>query len=208
MSGSSLRARRAAAALAAVAIACASGCGTPDGDAVRTGTVSATRPAAPASTATPFRSTREYQRVALPLRLRIPSLGIDTRLTRVGLAADGTVAAPREWDAAAWFEGSPRPGQDGPAVIVGHVDSRSGPAVFYRLARLRPGDRILVDRADGSQVSFRVAGRWQVPKANFPTDLVYAPTLEPSLRLVTCGGVFDRSSGHYRDNVVVSAVPG
>jgi sortase (surface protein transpeptidase) len=115
--------------------------------------------------------------------------------------------AAQPWDKAGWFTGSARPGQAGPAVVLGHVDSTSGPAVFYRLARLRPGDTVEVTRTDGTRGTFRVSGRQQVAKSRFPTDLVYGPTLEPSLRLVTCGGTFDRRSGHYRDNIIVSAVP-
>ena len=101
----------------------------------------------------------------------------------------------------------PPPGQPGPAVLLGHVDSKSRPAVFYRLATLRAGAAVLVERADRTTARFRVSGRIQVAKSRFPADLVYAPTLAPSLRLVTCGGSFDRRTGHYRDNVVVSAVP-
>lgn len=156
----------------------------------------------------PVRSVRSYPRVAVPVRLRIPAVGIDTTVERVGLASDGTVAPPSGWQTAGWYRKGPRPGQDGPAVIVGHVDSRQGPAVFFRLPELRPGDSVYVDRADGSSVRFRVTTQWQVPKTNFPADLVYAPTLEASLRLVTCGGDFDTSIGHYQDNIIVSAVPG
>jgi sortase (surface protein transpeptidase) len=154
-----------------------------------------------------FRSVRTYQGVAVPVRLRIPSVGIDTALGRVGLAADGTIAVPSRWQVAGWYEKGPRPGQEGPAVIVGHVDSRSGPAVFFRLAELRPGDTAYVDRADGSSVRFRVTGHRQVSKSRFPADLVYSPTLQASLRLLTCGGSFDASTGHYRDNIIVWAVP-
>jgi hypothetical protein len=155
-----------------------------------------------------FRSVRTYQRVAVPVRLRIPAAGVDTRLQRVGLAADGSIAPPTRWDVAAWYRNGPRPGQQGPAVIVGHVDSRSRAAVFFRLAKLRRGDPVYVDRADGSTIRFRVQGRRTVPKAAFPADLVYAPTLEASLQLITCGGTFDSSTGHYRDNIIVAAVPG
>jgi hypothetical protein len=91
-------------------------------------------------------------------------------------------------------------------VILGHVDTTSGPAVFYRLTFLQPGDAVQVTRADGTTVVFRVSGQQEVAKSQFPTDLVYGPTLEPSLRLVTCGGSFDLKSGHYRDNIIVSAV--
>jgi hypothetical protein len=153
-----------------------------------------------------FRSVRTYPAVAEPVRLRIPAIGVDTGLLHLGLAADGSVAAPTDWQTAGWYDEGPRPGQPGPAVIVGHVDSRSGPAVFYRLPELRPGATVLVDRADGTTARFRVPGHRQVAKSRFPADLVYAPTLDAVLRLVTCGGTFDAGTGHYRDNVIVTAV--
>jgi Sortase domain len=90
-------------------------------------------------------------------------------------------------------------------VLVGHVDSRTGPAVFYRLRELAPGDEVLVDRADGTTARFIATSLDSYEKALFPSDLIYYPTLEPQLRLVTCGGPFDPSTGHYRDNVVVFA---
>jgi sortase (surface protein transpeptidase) len=166
---------------------------------------SSTSPA-PSDPVAGFRSPRTHPTVALPVRLSIPAIGVDTPLLRLGLQRNGEVEAPQSWQEAGWYTGSARPGQAGPAVILGHVDSTSGPAVFYRLAFLRPGDAVRVTRADGTVAAFRVSGRQQVAKSQFPTDLVYGPTLEPSLRLVTCGGTFDRTSGHYRDNVIVSAV--
>jgi sortase (surface protein transpeptidase) len=155
-----------------------------------------------------FRSVRTYRSVAAPVRLRIPAIGVSTSLQQLGLAADGSIAAPTRWELAGWYAKGPRPGQPAPAVIAGHVDSRYGPAVFYRLRELRPGAQVYVDRADGSTVRFRVTERRQVAKSAFPADLVYTPTLRPILHLVTCGGTFDAASGHYRDNVVVSAEPG
>jgi hypothetical protein len=155
-----------------------------------------------------FRSVRTYTGVAVPVRLRIPSKRIDTALQRLGLAADGTIAAPSEWQVAGWYDQGPRPGQKGPAVIVGHIDSRSGPAVFFRLPELKRGEVVYVDRADGSTARFRVTDRRQVAKDRFPVTAVYSPSLLPSLQLITCGGTFDRSVGHYRDNIIVTAVPG
>src|SRR5919199_3520924 len=152
-----------------------------------------------------FRSPRTHPVVALPVRLRIPSIGVDTPLMRLGLDAHGAVQAPTSWQKAGWYTGSARPGQAGPAVLLGHVDSTSGPAVFFRLNQLRPGDAVQVFRADGTRAVFRVSGRQEVAKSRFPTDLVYAPTLEPSLRLGGCGGAFDTKSHHYRDNIIVSA---
>lgn len=164
-------------------------------------------PSPPASSGSSFRSVRSYVDVAEPVRLRIPTLGIDAPLTHLGVAADRSIEVPTDYDTPGWFDGGPRPGQPGPAVILGHVDSKAGPAVFYRLARLPVGAEVLVDRADGSTVGFRVRGTQHVAKAAFPTDRVYAPTLEPSLRLVTCGGVFDHSRSSYLDNVIVYADP-
>jgi len=165
---------------------------------------------APPEAATPlvvdsFRSTRTYNAVAAPVRLRIPAAGIDTALQPLGRNPDGTIAVPTDPDVAGWYAEGPRPGQQGPAVILGHVDSTHGPAVFYDLARLPRGAAVHVDLADGRGASFRVTGLTQVSKTRFPTDSVYLPTLQPSLRLVTCGGTFDRAVRHYRDNVIVYA---
>jgi sortase (surface protein transpeptidase) len=162
-------------------------------------------PAADAPAAQSFRSVRGYQQVAVPVRLRIPAAHVDTPLDRLGRAADGTVEVPSDFATAGWFQDGPRPGQPGPAVVLGHVDSKRGPAVFSRLPELVAGAEVFVDRADGSTAAFRVTATQRVPKAAFPTDLVYGPTLEPSLRLVTCGGTFDRATGSYRDNVIVYA---
>jgi sortase (surface protein transpeptidase) len=194
---------------AALALAAAglTGCGMMDPPSISASRVAATSSPSPSvDHAAGFRSPRTHRTVALPARLRIPAIGVDTPLLRLGLDAHGAVEAPTAWDKAGWYTASARPGQAGPAVVLGHVDSKSAPAVFYRLATLRPGDRVEVTRTDGTRATFRVSGRQQVAKSQFPTDLVYAPTLEPSLRLVTCGGTFDRRSGHYRDNIIVSAV--
>ena len=170
--------------------------------------VPATAVPLPPVEAQPFHSVRTYQEeVAEPVRLRIPAVRIDTPLQRLGRAADRSVEVPTDFGTAGWFADGPRPGQNGPAVILGHVDSRTGPGVFYPLARLAPGSEVLVDRADGSTAAFRVSGVMTVPKTGFPTEQVYAPTLRSSLRLVTCGGPFDHAAGSYRDNVIVSADP-
>ena len=145
-----------------------------------------------------FRSVRSYAQVPEPVRLRIPAAGVDTALVRLGRAADGSIEVPAQFDVAGWYDEGPRPGQPGPAVVLGHVDSRTGPAVFFRVAALPRDAQVLVDRADGSTVVFRVSGTQRVPKVEFPTDRVYGPTLEPSLRLVTCGGSFDRVRGNHR----------
>jgi hypothetical protein len=156
-----------------------------------------------------FRSTRGYRATPDPVRLRIPAIGVDTGLQRLGREPDGTIGVPtgpHEWDMAGWYAGGTRPGDPGSAVMLGHVDSkRDGPAVFFRLRELRRGDEIRVVRADGSTVRFAVDRTQQYPKSRFPTDDVYYPTLTPGLRLVTCGGSFDATAGHYRSNVIVFA---
>ena len=159
----------------------------------------------PSIAAESFTSVRNYPAVAPPTRIRIPALHVDSRLDALDLQADGTVAVPERTEVAGWYRRGPRPGQPGPAVILGHVDSRTGPGVFADLRTARPGTLVRVDRADGSSVTFRVTKVSRVPKDRFPTDLVYAPTLDPSLRLVTCGGSFDRTRGSYRDNVIAFA---
>ncbi|HYJ75192.1 MAG TPA: class F sortase [Kineosporiaceae bacterium] len=199
-------------AVAMTVAAALAGCGGTHATPISASRAAATtsRGATPSSTtdhAAGFRSPRTHPTVAPPARLRIPAIGVDTPLLRLGLDATGAVEPPKPWMKAGWFTGSARPGQAGPAVILGHVDSTTGPAVFYRLASLRPGDTVQVTRTDGTRITFRVSGRQQVAKSQFPTDLVYGPSLEPSLRLVTCGGSFDKRAGHYRDNIIVSAVP-
>ena len=166
-----------------------------------------TGPPIPAPRVDQFHSVRTFDMVAEPVRLRIPALGVDTGLERLGRQPDGTIAVPANPTVAGWYAEGPRPGQPGPAVILGHVDSATGPGVFLRLGQLSPGATVEVDRADGTRISFRVTGLSRVPKVNFPTDLVYSPTLQPSLQLVTCGGSFDYRARSYRDNVIVYTVP-
>ena len=106
---------------------------------------------------------------------------------------------------AGWYTGSPRPGAVGSSVIAGHVDSVRGPAVFYRLGTLRPGERVYVSRADGTMADFSVSRVQTYAKDAFPTAEVYGPAPDPELRLITCGGTFDSTTGHYLSNVVAYA---
>jgi LPXTG-site transpeptidase (sortase) family protein len=140
-----------------------------------------------------------------PDRLRIPAIGVEASVIDLGLNPDGTLQVPEDFSQTGWWTGGARPGDRGAAVIVGHVDSRTGPAVFYRLQELRPGDEIQVMNADNQVVRFQVEQLRQVAKDNFPTEMVYGMTPEPTLRLITCGGVFDSASRSYRDNVIVFA---
>jgi sortase (surface protein transpeptidase) len=152
-----------------------------------------------------FHSTRGYRATPVPVRIEIPAIGVTSSLDRLGRAADKTVQVPSRWEVAGWYAAGTRPGDPGSAVILGHVDSRSGPAVFYRLRELRRGDLVEVARADGSTARFAVQRTEQYDKRRFPTDEVYYPTLTPALRLVTCGGEFDATAGHYRSNIIVFA---
>ena len=142
-----------------------------------------------------------------PTRLQVPAIGVDTPLAPLGLLPDGDMQVPSDAALAGWYDLGPRPGQPGPAVIAGHVDSRNGPGVFFRLRELRTGDLILVTLEDGSRLRFPVTGVEQHPKDALPVDRIWTETPQPVLRLVTCGGVFDRATRHYTDNVVVYAGP-
>jgi hypothetical protein len=142
---------------------------------------------------------------AEPASVRIPSLGVSSSLERLGLGGAGELLAPVDWDKAGWFADGVVPGEIGPAIIAGHVDSPTAPAVFYRLAELQPGDEIVVDTTDGESLTFRVTGSTQSGKSTFPTDEVYSNVPRPELRLITCAGAFDRSIGHYTDNLIVFA---
>jgi Sortase domain len=148
---------------------------------------------------------RREKRVAPPIRVEIPSIGVRAPIIRLGLNPNRTLEVPTDFGDAGWWSGGPRPGEPGPAVIVGHIDSYTGPAVFYRLRELRPHATIVVIRRDGTRARFSVIGSEQYPKDHFPTARVYGATAGPTLRLITCGGEFDRSSGHYLDNTVVYA---
>lgn len=143
--------------------------------------------------------------VAAPVTLTIPLIGVKTRLVTLGLAAGGALQVPSSTSVAGWYTGSPRPGAVGSAVIVGHIDSLTGPGVFYRLAELRAGNGIYIERADGTTAEFRVTAVRSYLKDHFPTQAVYGPTPDAELRLITCGGAFDAATGHYLSNIVVYA---
>ncbi len=141
----------------------------------------------------------------VPIRLRVPSIGLNVPLVSVPLDEAGELSVPEDSSTAGWYAQGPRPGERGPATIVGHVDSYKGPAVFYRLRDLAPEDRAVVDYADGPSVEFTVYHRSEHEKDAFPTATVYANTPTAELRLITCGGVFDRVSRRYASNVIVWA---
>ena len=141
-----------------------------------------------------------------PVRIRIPAIGVDAPVDPLTTDRDGALLAPRTYGDAGWWRDGPQPGERGPAVIAGHVDSKRGPAVFFRLAHLGSGDKIFLDRADGSTAVFATKRIERHGKDDFPTDAVYGDTADPQLRLITCGGKFDRKARRYLDNVIVFAV--
>lgn len=141
---------------------------------------------------------------SVPTRLQVAAIGVDSPLMKLGLRGDGTMQVPAGGFPAGWYTGGPTPGELGPAVIAGHVDMK-GPGVFYKLDKLKPGDRITITRADGSKPVFRVVRVSRFAKDEFPTALVYGNTDKSALRLITCGGTFNSQSGHYEDNTVAFA---
>ena len=143
--------------------------------------------------------------VARPVSLTIPLIGVKTNLITLGLAAGGAMQVPSTSTVAGWFTGSPRPGAVGSSIIVGHVDSKNGPGIFFRLPELKKGDDVYIKRSDGTTAEFRVTEVQEYPKDHFPTDTVYGPTPDAELRLITCGGTFDSVTGHYLSNIIVYA---
>lgn len=140
-----------------------------------------------------------------PLSIDIPRISVSSGLDDLRLGTDGAIAAPAQASRAGWWSQGVTPGDPGPAVVIGHVDSYHGPGVFLRLRDLLPGDEIVIHRNDGSSARFAVDAARQFSKDSFPSDVVYGPTGQPELRLITCGGRFDRRARHYLDNLVVFA---
>jgi hypothetical protein len=140
---------------------------------------------------------------SIPIHLTIPSIGVSTALTQLGLLPGGAPQVPSSWYIAGWYKFGPTPGQLGSAVILGHVDSVAGPAVFDRLVDLKIGSRVVVKLTDRKTVTFQVIALRQYLKAKFPDKLVYGSRPYPALQLVTCGGVFDSKTGHYLSSIVV-----
>ncbi|HEY3529325.1 MAG TPA: class F sortase [Nocardioides sp.] len=172
----------------------------------------------PGGTATPHQNDSRGQKTrpergplgpSRPVSLTIPAIGVHTPVNPIGLAPDGSLAVPQpgpHLNEAAWFENSPTPGQPGPSIIEGHVDSTAGPSVFFRLGDIAPGDAVVVHRADRRTLTFRVDAVRDFRKTEFPTTLVYGSRhlSQPSLRLITCSD-FDPAIRHHVGNEVVFA---
>jgi LPXTG-site transpeptidase (sortase) family protein len=144
-------------------------------------------------------------RVAEPVSLVIPSIGVTSALVHLGLTSSGALQVPPTTSVAGWYTGSPRPGSIGSAVIAGHIDSVTGPGIFFRLSQLQRGDRVYVKRADGTLAVFEVTEVQMYAKDAFPTAAVYGAVPDPELRLITCGGTFDYATRSYLSNTVVYA---
>jgi len=153
----------------------------------------------------PTSSTASGVTTASPTRVASAVIGLDADLVQLGTAPDGSIEVPSAPQNAGWLTGSAVPGETGPAVIAGHVDSLDGPAVFYRLGELAVGDIVTVSFSDGSSTEFAVTQTIRTPKNEFPTDRVYGPVPDAQLRLITCGGAFDGGQRSYQDNIVVFA---
>jgi hypothetical protein len=142
---------------------------------------------------------------APPVALQVPALGLDTPLGGLRTDRTGALQVDPDPSRAGWYVDGPAPGDLGPAVLAGHLDSRAGPGVFAGLDRLRPGARITVERADGTTADFVVREVTTYAKRDFPTGRVYGGSGAATLRIITCGGAFDPATGRYRSNTVVFA---
>ncbi|SIT88187.1 class F sortase [Microbacterium sp. RU33B] len=191
----------------ALAAALLSGCGTVVADAAPTAPRETPPPTPAASpTPTPTPTLTPFPIGVPPARVAIPRIDLDSPLIDLGLAADGGMEVPSDFDDVGWYAPGGRPGGRGPTVIAGHVDSATGPAIFMRLRELDVGDTVSVTDTNGTVHTYRVTKVADYAKAAFPTMPVFGATTADELRLITCGGEFDSSVGSYEDNRVVFAV--
>ena len=184
-------------------IAVAAGCSS-DAAPAPTPSVSGSGSVAPSGAGASAGAAAPLTRSA-PVRVQIPAIGVDSALMQLGLQVDGSLQVPPAGFPAGWYTGAPTPGELGPAILAGHVDWGGQPGVFYHLRDLQPGAEITVTRQDGRATVFRVTQVKQYPKDEFPTDVVYGDLDHPGLRLITCGGSFDRETRNYDDNVIAFA---
>ncbi|GAB2446874.1 class F sortase [Nocardia tengchongensis] len=183
------------AAVLAVTAALVSGCGSSGGTDAPSSTKVAPTTLAVKTAASITRST--------PVSFSIPSINVAGSLISVGLNADGSVQVPADYQQAGWYQQGPAPGEQGSAVILGHVDSYKGPGVFFTLKKVRKDDMIDVTRADGKVAHFKVTDVRMYLKSEFPDQTVFGPRGGATLQVVTCGGDFDKNAKSYLSNVVV-----
>lgn len=153
----------------------------------------------------PFTQTPAGLFRSAPMQISIPAINVASGFVGLRQNPDGSLAVPKRYDIAGWYEFGPAPGEIGPAIIVGHVDSWRGPAIFYRLSELRPGQLIIINRADGQRITFKVDKVAEFDQQNFPTSEVYGNIDHAGLRLITCSGNYSVLSGRYSNNTVVFA---
>lgn len=168
----------------------------------------ASQPSSSAAGTTRASAGGPWLKRSLPVSIYIPAIGVKSKLLRLGVSPQGTIRVPSLHTTpgqAAWYEYSKTPGQIGVSVIEGHVDTYRGPGVFFRLGSLRPGDIVEVRLADGATAVFRITGVRQYLKSKYPARTIYAATRYSALRLITCGGNFDYTTGHYLSATVVFA---
>ncbi len=160
--------------------------------------------AAPAShKAQPYQVTPLAR--SAPVEIEIPKIGLQAGFVELGLKTDGTMDTPKSNEVVGWYKNASTPGETGPSIIAGHVDSKDGPAIFWRLSELTIGDVIEIRRQDNQLVKFYIDRVDQFSQSGFPTAEVYGKTANPTIRLITCGGVYDRASNRYSHNTVIFA---
>ncbi|MFC8262532.1 class F sortase [Streptomyces sp. NPDC057291] len=166
----------------------------------------AAAPPAPSAAVSPS-PTGLFMPRSNPTKLQIPSIAVNAPFTPLTIGASGHLNAPPPHDTnlVGWYKGGVTPGERGAAIVAGHVDTTTGPAVFLQLQFVKQGATVDITRADGSVATFKVDSVEKFSKASFPNDLVYADTPNAQLRLITCGGTYDRKAKDYKDNVVVFA---
>lgn len=161
--------------------------------------------AATDGSSSPVATTKPANAANRPAFVDIPAIGATSTVDELGTLADGRLETPNDFMKVGWWAGGTVPGEVGPAVLAGHLDSYQGPAIFARLNQLKPDDLIRVARRDGQVLTFSVTRVDRYPKDLFPAAQVYGATPTPELRLITCGGTFDHSAHSYKDNTVVYA---
>lgn len=196
---------RAARVLALVAVLTCTGCSATTAPAPPASPLAASTPAPAPVSPSPTPTARAAAPASAPSRLVIAAIGLDETLIDLGIAEDGRMEVPVDYDEVGWFTGGGRPGGIGPTVIAAHVDSPTGPAVFLDLEKLVVGDVVDVHDVEGVLHTYRVTETAAYPKTSFPTARVFGATVRDELRLITCGGIFDRDAGSYVDNRVVFA---
>ncbi|GAB3911818.1 class F sortase [Kibdelosporangium lantanae] len=192
------------AVVAATLVLALAGCGSTEAKAPAPQPTAGSAPTSPAATGSTG-STGDDR--ILPTSVEIPKIGAKSTLVEAGLDANRSIEVPPVDNPmqAAWYKFSQVPGDAGPAILLGHVDGNKKPGIFYKLHEVKVGDEILVGRRDGKTLKFVTTKTEQVPKEKLPEDAIYGTTTEPELRVITCGGAFDKAEHSYKDNIIVYA---